>query len=67
MIGAAESAILQKENGFAQRYTQWIQSGLSFRNARRNVARSQVTAIWGMWKSGKAFDPGLIQAHDGQE
>jgi len=60
-IGAAQSAIDQKENVFAERYAQWIQKGLSFRNARRNVARDQVTAIWGMWKSDKAFDASLIQ------
>lgn len=67
VIGAAQTAILQKENEFAERYAQWIKSGLSFRNARRNVARCQVTAIWGMWKSGKAYDPGFIQAPNGQE
>jgi hypothetical protein len=33
---------------------------MSKRNARRNVARDQVTAIWGMWKTDKAFDPKLI-------
>lgn len=59
-IGAARSAIEQKENVFARRYAQWVRVGLSPRNARRNVARDQVTAIWGMWKSDKAFDPKLI-------
>ena len=56
VIGAAQSAIEQKKNVFAQRYAHWIRNGLSSRNARRNVARDQVTAIWGMWKSDKAFD-----------
>jgi hypothetical protein len=41
----------QKENVFAERYARWIKAELSFRNPRRNVARDQVTAIWGMWKS----------------
>ena len=60
VIGAARSAIEQKENVFAERYARWIQAGLSSRNARRNVARDQVTAVWGMWKSDRAFDPKLI-------
>lgn len=60
VIGAAQHAIDHKKNAFAQRYAQWVGKGLSFRNARRNVARAQVAAIWGMWKSDKAFDVGLI-------
>jgi transposase len=59
-IGAARSAIEQKENVFARRHARWVSAGLSPRNARRNVARDQVTAIWGMWKSDRAFDPKLI-------
>jgi transposase len=60
-IGAAQSAIDQKENVFARRYHRWIASGISPKNARRNVARDQVTAIWGMWKTDTAFDPTLLQ------
>jgi transposase len=60
VIGAAQNAIEQKKNVFAQRYTHWIQSGLSPGNARRNVARDQVTAVWGMWKNDKAFDASLL-------
>jgi transposase len=60
VIGAAQTAIKQKENVFAERYAQWIQAGVSSRNARRNVARDQVTAVWGMWKSDRAFDAKLI-------
>ena len=60
VIGAAQSVIDQKKSVFAERYAQWVRNGLSFRNARRNVARDQVTAIWGMWKSDKAFDVSLI-------
>jgi transposase len=60
VIGAAKSAIEQKDNVFARRYANWLSSGLSPRNARRNVARDQVTAIWGMWKTDKAFDPKRI-------
>lgn len=60
VIGAAQNAIEQKENVFAGRYARWVKAGLSTRNARRNVARDQVTAVWGMWKSDKAFDAQLI-------
>lgn len=59
-IGAAQSVIQQKESVFARRYHRWIASGLCPRNARRNVARDLVTAIWGMWKTDTAFDPGLL-------
>jgi transposase len=38
VIGAAQCAIDQKDNVFAQRYAHWIASGMSKRNARRNVA-----------------------------
>jgi transposase len=60
VIGAAQSAIDQKENVFAERYARWIEAGVSARNARRNVARDQVTAVWGMWKSNTAFEPSLL-------
>jgi len=60
VIGAAETAIKQKENIFCRRYGQWIQRGFSLKNARRNVARDMVACIWGMWKTDMAFDPGLI-------
>jgi transposase len=61
VIGAAQNAIEQKDNVFARRYARYVAAGASRRNARRNVARDQVTAIWGMWKSDKAFDPRLIR------
>jgi transposase len=61
-VGAAQSAIDQKENVFAERYGCWLKAGLSSRNARRNVARDQVTAVWGMWKSDRDFDPSLLKA-----
>jgi transposase len=60
VIGAAQNAIDQKDNLFARRYAHWLASGMSKKNARRNVARDQVTAIWGMWKTDKAFDPKLF-------
>jgi len=59
-IGGAKTAIEQKENVFARRYAHWIRKGLSPKNARRNVARDQIAAIWGMWKTNTAFDSSLI-------
>ena len=56
VIGAAQCAIGQKDNVFARRYAHRVAAGQSKRNARRGVARDQVTALWGMWKSDKAFD-----------
>jgi len=60
VIGGAQTAIEHKENVFAWRNAQWIRKGLSPKNARRNVARDQVTSICGMWKTNTAFDPSLI-------
>lgn len=62
VIGAAQNAIDQKENVFAERYAGWLKAGVSSRNARRNVARDQVTALWGMWKSDRAFEAGMIRS-----
>ncbi len=61
VIGAAQNVIVQKESVFYERYCRWMRSGMSSQNARRNVARDQVTAVWGMWKSDRAFDASLIQ------
>lgn len=60
VIGAAQTAIDQQQNIFSRRHRQWIKDGLSPRNARRNVARDQVSAIWGMWKSDTEFDPEML-------
>lgn len=61
-IGAAQTAIRQGENEFAERYRRWIRQGVSPRNARRNVARVQTAAAWGMWKSGQAYQPRWVEA-----
>lgn len=61
-IGAAQTAIRQGENEFAERYRRWIRQGVSPRNARRNVARVQTAAAWGMWKSGQVYQPRWVEA-----
>ena len=60
ILGAAESAILQGDNAFAEQFTRWTGAGLSRRNARRNVARSLSGVMWGMWKNGGTYDPELV-------
>jgi transposase len=57
VMGAAQSAIRQKENPFARQHERWLKSGLSARNARRNVARSVSSVMWGMWKNGGVYEP----------
>ena len=57
ILGAAESAMMQKDNPFARQHQSWTAAGLSPRNAKRNVARSMAAVMWGMWKNGGVYDP----------
>jgi transposase len=57
ILGAAESAVMQGDNPFADLHRRWKEMGLSPRNARRNVARSLAAVMWGMWKNGGVYDP----------
>lgn len=56
ILGAAKSAIAG-DNPFAERYEEWRHAGITPRNARRNVARSQAATLWGMWKNGSVYRP----------
>jgi transposase len=60
LLGAAKSAAASKGNVFADQYERWIDGKCSPRIARRNTARSLATVMWGMWKSGSAFNPALV-------
>ena len=60
ILGAAKSAIASGNNVFADQHERWLDADCSPRIARRNVARSQATSMWGMWKSGSEFDEQLI-------
>jgi transposase len=62
ILGAAKSAIAAGDNPFADQHTRWIDQGISPRNARRTVARSQAAAMWGMWKSGDVYRPERVGA-----
>lgn len=57
ILGAAKSAIVSGKNVFAAQHERWLQHGVSPRNARRNVARSQAAVLWGMWKNGDVYRP----------
>ena len=59
ILGAAKSA-LGASNPFAARYQEWCHAGVSTRNARRNVARSLAATLWGMYKSGAAYQPAWV-------
>jgi transposase len=57
ILGAAQSAVAQRNNPFADLYGRWMKQGLSSRLARRNVARSQSATLWGLWKNGSVYHP----------
>lgn len=60
LLGAAKSAAASKDNVLADQYQRWLDAKCSPRIARRNLARSLATVMWGMWKSGSVFDPTMI-------
>lgn len=62
ILGAAKSAIASKDNPFADQYQRHLSMNCSPRVARRNVARSMAAVMWGMWKSGSAYDPRQVGA-----
>lgn len=62
ILGAAKSATASKDNPFADQYQRWLGMNCSPRVARRNVARSMAAVMWGMWKSGSAYDPRRVGA-----
>jgi transposase len=51
ILGAAISAIRQKNNQFAQDYERMTANGMIRSNARHAVARKLLTTLWGIWKS----------------
>lgn len=57
ILGAAMTAIQSQDNPFAAAYYRWRTQGVNDPNARRNVARSLATTLWGMWKNGNEYHP----------
>ncbi len=61
ILGAAKTAADKKDgNPFGEQYRRYIDDGLTPKNARRSVARSQAATMWGMWKNGDAYRPELV-------
>jgi transposase len=57
VLGAALSAINQKQNTFRKDYERMVRNGLIPCNARHTVARKLLSVMWGMWKINGSFDP----------
>jgi len=62
ILGAAQSAAAQGDNPFADLHRRWTAQGLSSRLARRNVARSLASTLWGLWKNGSVYEPKWVGA-----
>lgn len=62
ILGAAQSAVAQGENPFADLHRRWRAHGLSPKLARRNVARSLAATLWGLWKNGSVYQPKWVGA-----
>ena len=60
VLGAALSAINQKDNVFKDYYERMVKNGIIPSNARHAVARKLLTAIWAMWKTNSSFDENLV-------
>jgi transposase len=60
ILGAAISAINQKDNAFKDYYERMVQDGIISSNARHAVARKMLTVMWGMWKTNSRFDEKLL-------
>jgi transposase len=60
LLGAAKSAAAAGDNPFADLYERWLREGCSPRVARRNTARALAAVMWGMFKSGNAYEPKLV-------
>ena len=56
ILGAALTAINQKQNSFKDDYERMVQNGIIASNARHTVARKLLTVMWGMWKRSCQFD-----------
>jgi transposase len=57
ILGAALSAVVHGNNPFADQHRRWLKQGLTPRLAKRNVARSLATTLWGLWKNGSVYHP----------
>lgn len=63
VLGAALSAINQKDNAFRDYYERMVQDGVITSNARHAVARKMLTVMWAMWKTNSRFNEKIITAN----
>lgn len=61
ILGAALTAINQKQNPFKDHYERMVQNGIVPSNARHTVARKLLTMMWGIWKRSCQFDNGSLE------
>jgi len=61
VLGAALSAINQRNNVFRDYYERMVKDGVIASNARHAVARRMLTVMWGMWKTNSRFDENLLR------
>ena len=55
---AAEAAIIAKDNQFRRQFLRLtLEKGIVSHRAKLTVARSMLAALYGIWKSGEAYDP----------
>jgi transposase len=60
VLGAALSAINQKDNIFKDYYERMLKDGITTSNARHAVARKMLTVMWAMWKTNSPFDEKIV-------
>lgn len=60
VLGAALSAINQKNNVFKDYYERMVQDGMIPSNARHAVARKMLTVMWAMWKTNSRFNENSV-------
>jgi transposase len=56
ILGAALTAVNQKQNPFKADYERMVQNGIIPVNARHTVARKLLTVMWGIWKRSCQFE-----------
>ncbi len=67
VLGAAASAINQKDNLFRSYYERMVADGIMPGNARHAVARKLLTVMWAMFKTNSRFDENLCREPDIEE
>jgi transposase len=65
VLGAALSAVNQKDNAFRDYYERMKTDGVIASNARHAVARKLLTVMWGMWKTNSRLDEKLLGPESG--